>query len=134
MLGRLVRLMRFAGYDVEYDNSADDHVLRKAARYRVLLTKDRELAASVPDRRVYFVRTIGGENQLQEIRQQFPESDVRPRCLKCNRRIRKITKTKIEHLIPPFVYKKYKQFYSCPECKRIYWQGTHFERMSRIMR
>ena len=135
MLGRLARLMRFCGYDVEYDRHADDTALLRRSRYRILLTKDRQLSNRVKKNRVYQIASVGGENQLREIQKKFP---LRPaqdaaRCLLCNRKIRRISKRRIQHLVPPFVYQKYRTFYTCPECKRIYWQGTHFEGMSRVL-
>jgi len=52
MLGRLVRFMRFAGYDVEYDTNARDNDLLHRSRYRTLLTRGRELAARAAKRKV----------------------------------------------------------------------------------
>jgi len=128
MLGRLARLMRFAGYDVEYDNRVDDDTLRKKSRFKVVLTKDRPLAASIRSDRVYFVQAIGGETQLAEIRKKFPAIGL-SRCLICNRVIRRISKKRIQHLVPPFVFNKNEEFFSCSQCQRVYWRGTHFNRM-----
>lgn len=134
MLGRLARLMRFAGYDVEYDRTIDDDTLRKKSRNKIVLTKDRPLAASIRNDSVYFVDTIGGEAQLTEIRKKFPNEAGSARCLVCNRVIRRISKKRIQHLVPPFVFKKYADFFSCPQCKRIYWKGTHYDRMTRTLK
>jgi uncharacterized protein len=132
MLGRLARLMRFAGYDVEYDRAVVDDTLRKKSRYKIILTKDRPLAASIRDDRVYFVNAIGGEAQLAEIQAKF-SSAGKSRCLLCNRPIKRIVKKRVQHLVPPFVFKKYDKFFSCPQCKRVYWKGTHFNRMLGVL-
>jgi len=132
MLGRLARLMRFAGYDVEYDRTVKDDTLRKKSRYKIVLTKDHPLAASIRDDRVYFVKTVGGEAQLVEIQKKFPAAG-RSRCLICNRVIRRISKKRVQHLVPPFVFDKYDEFFSCPQCKRVYWKGTHFNRMLGVL-
>jgi uncharacterized protein with PIN domain len=71
MLGSLARLMRFHGYDVEYDNTADDETLKKRSAHRILLTKDRELFKRIRKDRVYLVQNMGGRNQLREIQKQF---------------------------------------------------------------
>lgn len=132
MLGRLARLMRFNGYDVEYDRTArDPDLLRKAPR-RTLLTKDRALAASGKRKHVYLVQSVGAEKQFEEIRREFSQSSSSTRCLVCNHQIRKIRKDKVRHLVPPFVYDRQSGFYRCPHCRRVYWKGTHFERMSRV--
>jgi uncharacterized protein with PIN domain len=130
MLGRLARLMRFAGYDVEYDSKASDERLLRRSRYRILLTKDRELAKLGRKGRFYFVESIGGENQLGEIKRKFPPENRPSRCMECNHGLRKIRKERIRHLVPPFVFGKYDEFYCCAGCRRIYWKGTHFKRMS----
>jgi uncharacterized protein len=133
MLGRLARFMRFAGYDVEYDRNAKDDDLFQRSRYRILLTRDRELAARAEKRQVYFVHTTGAENQLEEIRRSFPLHNGTPRCLLCNYPIRKIKKETVRHLVPPFVYRSQSNFFRCKQCGKIYWKGTHFEHMSRVI-
>jgi uncharacterized protein with PIN domain len=133
MLGRLARFMRFAGYDVEYDRSAKDDDLFQRSRYRILLTRDRELVARAAKRKVYFVQTTGAENQLEEIRRLFPLQNGTPRCLLCNYPIRKVKKEIVRHLVPPFIYRSQSDFFRCKKCGKIYWKGTHFERMSRVI-
>ena len=135
MLGRLTRLMRFHGYDVEYDPRAKDDQLLLKMRSRILLTKDRSLAARGRKTRVYLIETSGPENQLAEIRKTFPQPDSgrATRCLLCNSQIRRVRKRKVEHLVPPFVYRKHETFYFCSRCRRVYWQGTHFEHLMRMI-
>jgi uncharacterized protein len=133
MLGRVARFMRFEGYDVEYDRNAKDDDLLQRARYRILLTRDRELAARAAKRKVYFVQTTGAENQLKEIRKSFPIENGMPRCLLCNYPIRKIKKETVRHLVPPFIYRSQSDFFRCKKCGKIYWKGSHFERMSRVI-
>jgi uncharacterized protein with PIN domain len=133
MLGRLARFMRFAGYDVEYDSKATDDFLFQRARYKTLLTRDRELARRASKRKVYFVQTTGAENQLEEIQKQFPLKNTSPRCLLCNRSIVRVAKKKISHLVPPFVYRTQERFFRCKCCNQIYWKGTHFDRLSRVI-
>jgi uncharacterized protein with PIN domain len=133
MLGSLARLMRFYGYDVEYANTADDETLKKRSTYRILLTKDRELFSRVRKDRAYLVQNTGGKNQLREIQKQFPIGNAGSRCIECNFKLRMIRKEKVEHLVPPFVFKRYNRFFFCRSCSRIYWKGTHFERMLRML-
>ena len=134
MLGRLARLMRFAGYDVEYDSKADDDFLLKRSRYKMLLTCDRPLARRAVDRRVYLVQNTGAIRQLAEIQKKFPSGlPAATRCLVCNVKIRKIAKSRVRHLVPPFIFSKYENFLICPRCSRIYWPGTHFEGMLRVI-
>lgn len=136
MLGRLARLMRFQGYDVEYSAIARDSDLLHKIRGRILLTKDRDLAAAATAKRknVYLIASVGGENQLEEICSRFPQDYGTSRCLVCNGLLRSLRKKNVQHLVPPFVFQKYTDFYRCSRCARIYWKGTHFERMSRVIK
>jgi hypothetical protein len=132
MLGRLARLMRFAGYDVEYDRAAQDDALVIRSRYRVLLSRDRRLVGRIRAGRAYFVEAVGGEKQLAEIRARFPiPTNSPPRCLVCNHAIRRVAPHRVRHLVPPYVYETRREFFRCAGCRRVYWKGTHFEQMSR---
>ena len=133
MLGRLARWMRFAGYDVEYDHHAEDAQLARRSRWRILLTRDRELARRVRAGRVYFVESTGAAKQFAEIQQRFPLKNAPPRCLICNHSIRRVQKKRIRHLVPPYVYDHCEDFYRCGGCSRIYWKGTHFARLARMV-
>ena len=131
MLGRLARLMRFEGYDVEYDNTATDEELKRKSRYRLLLTKDRPLSRSVLRKNVCLIQGTGTQDQLSEIRSRFPlQKNARVRCLICNIALRRVRKRSVEHLVPPFVFQRCTDFYLCSNCRRIYWKGTHHTRLS----
>jgi len=134
MLGSLAKAMRFCGYDVQYDNHADDETLKRQARYKVLLTKDRPLAAQLRQDRVYLVQGFGAENQLKELRAKFPLSGVRSRCIECNGKLSGINKKKVQHLVPPYVFRRHTHFLRCRSCTRIYWTGTHYEKMARMLK
>lgn len=133
MLGRLARFMRFSGYDVEYDSFAGDDALLHRSRYRILLTRDRELARRAANYNVYFVQATGAERQIEEIKQQFPLKDPHTRCLKCNRVIRKVSKRRVQHLIPPYIYQRHQEFYRCSRCGKVYWKGSHYEHLERML-
>lgn len=128
-----MRLMRFRGYDVEYDHDASDEKLIRESHRRIVLTKDRPLVSRIRNSRVYLVAASGAEKQLAEIVLKFPPPEGVVRCLFCNAKLRRIAKRKVEHLVPPFVFRRHKKFLLCAVCRRIYWPGTHYERMSRMV-
>jgi uncharacterized protein len=134
MLGRLARMMRFHGYDVEYDNKATDEQLLQRSRYRILLTKDRELHQRANRLNVYFVQNVGAKKQLIEIQNQFPDQQKETRCIECNEKLRVVRKQKVAHLVPPFIFQQQKRFLQCPQCARIYWMGTHYQQMMRMLK
>jgi uncharacterized protein len=134
MLGRLARFMRFQGYDVEYSTTARDFDLLRKTKGRILLTKDRDLAAAMKPKRAYLIASVGAEKQLAEIYSYFPDDCGNSRCLVCNGPLRRLQKKNVQHLVPPFVFQKYTDFYRCSRCRRIYWKGSHFERMSHVIK
>ena len=55
-------------------------------------------------------------------------------CLRCNAPLEAIPKETAEGLVPVYVYQKYRQFRRCPLCGRIFWPGTHRERVEERLR
>ncbi len=73
MLGSLARWLRLLGYDADYDNRRDDAELVRLARAedRVLLTRDRELAARRGVRTLFVASQVLDE-QLDQVTAAFP--------------------------------------------------------------
>ncbi|MBI3616682.1 MAG: hypothetical protein HY210_00430 [Candidatus Omnitrophica bacterium] len=55
-------------------------------------------------------------------------------CLVCNGRIRRIAKSKIVHRLPPLTKRFCQEFYHCPSCDKIYWQGAHYKQLLKIIK
>jgi hypothetical protein len=134
MLGRLARWLRLLGFDVLYvkDVSDDELVALANQEERVLLTKDRKL---LREKKVdgHLVEAKAWEDQVREIIDEFRLSDlVRPlsRCLECNQSLEPIEKERVAERVPPLVYQTQNEFTVCPGCRRVYWNGTHVERMN----
>jgi hypothetical protein len=51
------------------------------------------------------------------------------RCIICNTNIKEISKNKVEGKIPENVFKNNEKFWFCPRCDKIYWTGTHTDKM-----
>jgi len=135
MLGRLARWLRLLGFDVIYQPDAhDDQLIAIAeAEERTLLTKDARL---LRNRRVngYLVRSTRWEEQLREVIAEFHlHAFIRAftRCPECNTPLVEVDRESVRPRVPPKVYEQQQEFYRCPDCARLYWAGTHVERMSR---
>ncbi|MCK4698213.1 MAG: hypothetical protein KAT53_07920, partial [Dehalococcoidia bacterium] len=50
-------------------------------------------------------------------------------CLECNEPLVPKRKDEVQELVPPYVFKTQSNYYQCPSCQRIYWRGTHWQRM-----
>ena len=133
MLGRLAKWLRLLGYDTAYDNDATDHDLARRARAegRVLLTRDRELAA----RRGLETLLIQSERlpeQVEEVQQALgPPLDLSlSRCSVCNGILEAVSGNDVVDRVPPYVLRTHSDFRRCTDCGRVYWSGSHVEEMS----
>ncbi len=141
MLGRLARWLRILGFDTRYISDISDDVLLGIAlkEKRILLTRDRGLIVrarklgievmEVPDKNIEeklcFV--------LQTLRIHPDTYAMWTRCIECNAILVSIPREHVRKIVPKFVYEHHTSFYQCPDCKKIYWEGTHFKKMKRIL-
>ena len=141
MLGKITRWLRMIGCDVKYFNDlADEELINISIEEdRVLLTRDIELfrRAMSKGAAVFFVEGRDEVEKLAEIGKHFNlnlEVNVEnSRCPKCNARIRPVSKDEVEKRIPPATLKFYNEFWECPNCGQIYWQGSHWKRINRTL-
>jgi len=133
-LGKLARYLRMMGFDVTYENNLDDDdiVRISLAERRAILTKDRGILKRNVVTHGYFVRNIKVEDQTKEVVKRFAlQKQIKEltRCLECNSELIKIAKGKISGNLPPKVNKSQEDFISCSGCGKLYWKGTHHQRM-----
>lgn len=82
------------------------------------------------------MRSQDSKNQLKDIIHRFDlKNKIKPfsRCTVCNGTIKKVEKNKIKHLLLEKTRNNFKQFYQCNSCQKIYWEGSHFENMNRLL-
>jgi uncharacterized protein with PIN domain len=137
-LGGLARLLRMAGFDTIYDNGLrDDQIEAMAAdEQRVVLTRDRELLKRRTIDYGCYVRALKAEEQLREVLERLVLAErARPftRCLHDNAPLRAVAKADIVERLPPLVAAGQEEFSTCDLCGRVYWKGTHWQRMSAVL-
>jgi len=136
MLGRLAKWLRLLGYDTAYFPDLDDNELVRLARAqgRVLLTRDRELTRR-RGLNCLLVESDRLEEQIQQVISELDLETERPfsRCPVCNTPLQKVEKSLVKERVPPYVFRTQENFSLCPECNRIYWQGTHWDKMRQEM-
>jgi uncharacterized protein with PIN domain len=132
MLGRLAKWLRVLGHDTAYFPDLEDHELVRLARAedRTLLTRDRDLTR----RRGLKSLLIESERFEDQLGQLLRELDLdcesaAPRCPRCNAALRAITREEASERVPPYVLRQHSDFTLCPRCDKVYWRGTHWERM-----
>ncbi len=137
-VGRLAAYLRMAGLDALYGQQASDAELAGivARQGRVSLTRDRYLLMRTAVERGYWVRSTEPKQQLLEVVKRFDlAGSMQPftRCLECNTLLEEASRESILERLPPGIRDK-EVFRVCPSCQRVYWEGSHHERMSQLLR
>ena len=131
-LGGLARFIRMMGFDTLHGPALADAEIRRLAHAdaRIVLTRDRELLKCREVARGCYVRSLRVEDQLREVVARYglaARAEPFTLCLLCNVRLRGISD--VENRVPARVRELHDTFKHCPRCERIYWPGTHYERM-----
>jgi uncharacterized protein with PIN domain len=137
-LGKLAVFLRLLGFDSLYRNDYTDEELARiaAGEERILLTRDRALLKRAAVTRGSYVRASAPRQQLADVLARFDlAASAAPftRCMACNHPLERAEKDAVLPLLPPRVREKYDEFLRCPACQRVYWKGSHYERMSRML-
>jgi uncharacterized protein with PIN domain len=135
-LGGLTRNLRLLGFDVAYRQNADDRQLLEmmARENRALLTRDRRLLMHGIVQHGYWPRSQNADEQTIEVVRRFDLSElIAPftRCLRCNALLEAASKADIIDKLEPLTKIYYHQFRRCPDCKQIYWSGSHFPKLQK---
>lgn len=137
-LGRLAAYLRMLGFDTLYRNDYTDAELAKlsAEEGRILLTRDRGLLKRSQVTHGYCLRHITPREQAVEVLRRFDlRGAVRPfrRCLRCNGLLREVAREDVWDLLPLHVRAEHEEFRRCTRCGQVYWKGSHYRRMCRLV-
>lgn len=137
-LGKLAKYLRMLGFDTIYQNDYDDNEIIQIslAERRVILTRDIGLLKVKSVILGYFIRDQKPKRQLAEVLNHFDLYkfiDSFSRCIKCNGKLETVGKEEIIKHLEPLTIKHFSKFYRCTACQSIFWEGSHFDRMSRFI-
>lgn len=137
-LGRLARYLRLLGFDGWYERDVADPRLVEVGvgEGRILLTRDRALLKHGSVEHGYYVRETLPRLQCLEVIQRFDLlRNFRPftRCLRCNGMLRPVSKDEIIDRLEPRTRTHFDEFIRCDGCGRVYWRGSHAERLARLV-
>jgi uncharacterized protein with PIN domain len=130
-------MLRLLGYDTRYSPNVTTAELNEIARRgeRVVLTR-----GAVEKRFSRAVDAFGVESQhppeqLREVVERF-RLDTRAaglwtRCTLCTAMIEWVDKAAVRGIVAPRVFQVYNEFFRCSGCARVYWFGSHVERILR---
>ena len=141
MLGKLTRWLRILGHNVKYSNKLDDSQLITIAKKerRVLLTRDLQLyqQATAKGVNTFYIDGKTEAQKLAKLAQRFNiklKADLTvSRCPKCNTRVKPIPKEKVADKVEKTTYLHYDEFWECPKCGQVYWQGAHWTRIRKTL-
>ncbi len=133
-LGKLTRLLRMIGFDTLYRNDLEDAEIIDIAinQHRIILTRDLGILKNKKVKKGYYIRSQQPKEQLKEVISRFQlqkRLKFLSRCIICNGIIRKTDKNSIESYLKPGTNKYFNDFYRCSGCGKIYWEGSHFNKM-----
>lgn len=134
MMHRLVRWLRMLGFDTVWEDAIKDAdlVRRAIVEERQILTLDRRLPH---EWRAGNVLLLNSDEPLRQLKEVISRFDIqRPerfftRCLICNTPLRPATSEQADGQVPESVRRLQNDFRCCPHCRKVYWAGSHTERM-----
>ncbi len=137
-LGKLARYLRMLGFDAAYYRDADDFTIIDLSlrQLRIILTRDLGILKQSRVTHGYWLRNHEPRQQLQEVLltlDLFRQRQPFTRCMDCNGRIHPVDKVVIRGQIDKKIYQRFREFWQCRKCRKIYWRGSHYERMLQLV-
>ncbi|HZJ54801.1 MAG TPA: Mut7-C RNAse domain-containing protein [Myxococcaceae bacterium] len=137
-LGRLAAYLRMLGFDALWDQQPSDADLARisANERRILLTRDRGLLKRNQVTHGLLVRATHPEQQLREVVERLHLQRLAgpfTRCLRCNGALERVQLAAVEGELPPKVRARIEEVRRCTGCGKLYWAGTHHDRMSALI-
>jgi len=133
-VGKLALHLRTLGFDTVYENDTREGKLAgiAQAQKRILLTRDISLLKRKIVMHGYLPRSQDPTRQLIEIVRLYDLSSmIKPlsRCIPCNGLLVPVNKESILPRLEPLTRKYYDSFTMCEQCQKIYWPGSHQEKI-----
>lgn len=137
MCGTLAVYLRMCGHDAAYaldrEIEADDRLRALArAEHRVLVTRDRELAARTTDALLVESRDVG--EQLRELAAagiDLELADEPAHCGRCNGPVERVHAGEPTPEYAPDGDER--RVWRCVECGQHFWKGSHWERVAETL-
>ncbi|MFW6120876.1 MAG: Mut7-C RNAse domain-containing protein [Petrotogales bacterium] len=137
MLGSLAKWLRILGFDTFYANNelTDDDLLHIATiENRTVISRDKELTSKGKKQglKVIEIRNTDLDQQLNQVLDvvNIDENLVLSRCSLCNTPLKKFKKSEVEGKVPQKVFDHHDKFWYCSKCKKFYWMGSHYEKIT----
>ena len=142
MLGRLARWLRLLGFDTLYEPRIEDSRLLRIAReeQRTLLTRDTRLVKVRGLKHFLLIHENDPFAQLRTVIRTFNLDagrggfetcpfHIHSRCSLCNTPLEDAPEEQARDAVPSYVFRTAGTFKKCSSCGRLYWQGSHAEKV-----
>ncbi len=136
MCGGVARWLRIFGVDTTYTPGIDDAdlVQHALAERRIVISSDHKLF----ERRAFTTGALRGLllpvglRLREQVRYVTRHLDVRPRmprCAACNGELELVRRAEVADVVPARSLIWAKEFFRCPDCGQVYWEGSHWRRI-----
>lgn len=119
------------------ENLSDEEILKlRKKEGRIVLSRDRRLVRSCAPEASHLILADEPRAQVREIVERFGlQGGIDPFtvCLECNGAIKPVKKETIASRLEPETRQSFEEFFMCASCQKIYWKGSHYDRMSELI-
>jgi uncharacterized protein len=137
-LGRLAKYLRLCGFDTLYGMPLTDREIINLSHTenRIILSCDKELLKNRHVIQSLRIMSAKPEEQLKEVLNRYDlinKFNPFTRCIECNGELAGVSKEEIDGTLQPNTRNYYHLFKKCSGCGKIYWEGSHYERMKKFV-
>ena len=139
-LGGLARWIRAAGYVARSPPRRSGASLVEEAAHsgEILVTSDRRVMErrAIREGRPPAIRISTHSPVLEQLTHLMVSLGLgrrRARCMTCGGRLVRVEKAEVATRIPPRTARWKDEYFVCGECDRLYWEGTHWQRIDRSL-
>lgn len=143
MLGNIARKLRLLGYDTRYSSHIPDESLIKEAKResRIIVSKDELLVRIATKQNIPCVLVTKNKeiDQILEIncKVKLDQPSIRgdtARCPSCNGELYRVAdKSSVKDKVSPKVFSGIDLFWSCKDCNKVYWEGSHIDNLQNFV-
>jgi uncharacterized protein with PIN domain len=95
--------------------------------FRFGLVRDGEVPAlAVP-------HGLGKTEQLAFVLGRLRLSVRGPRCMACGGELAEVPREAVRERAPPRTFARVEEFFECRRCRRLFWHGTHWDHVTRVL-
>lgn len=134
-LGKLAKYLRRFNFDTVYRNDLKDEeiVATGIKEARIILTRDHGILRRKQVKYGQFIHNDDPQAQLSEVIERYNLAEYYEsngsRCTDCNGKLVEVDKEEIIQRLEPKTKKYFERFKICQKCDKIYWEGSHYQRM-----